>query len=394
MNNKLLLLILSLISLATTAIAKDISFTKKYQGNDIQLNFKEQTKIEKLIIPSNNNSVWQSQKSCICAVATANNIKRISSISASNTELIFDFEKKDIKQIIIKPLLFSDKKIVSKIKKIKVSGISTLEAKFQSNLKAHAEEIIDFQQRNKCFSCHSAIPFSLACEEAAYQGLTIPEKQIELMLEQINDFQENDGAYKFNSDPEYGKITTTLSAGFISSTLAKLIAKPNPNIRKIFQQLPLWQDKDGSLRHDFIFLPIFNSQITSAFLESRFISNLLYNEFSKNEEIGFLYERLGWLQSWAKKNSRLDNPSDLLFPLGIPYLLQLNKKEKDAIYLRLLNIKNSKAYQKLPEVKIITNFLLNKYFNYKISSNDFIIWKSFPGSKKYWSLLEDLIKMN
>jgi hypothetical protein len=391
MNNKLLLLILSLISLATVTIAKEIDFSKSFQGNNIRLNFKRQFKVDKLILPANNKSIWQSTKSCVCAVAIADNIKRISSINASNTELIFDFEKKDIKQILIKPLVFSDQVITSGISEIKVTGIATQKENFQNNLKTRAKEIIDFQKQNKCFSCHSAIPFSLACEEASFQGLEIPKDQIEVMLEQIEKFQKNDGSYEFTTDPEYGKISTTLSAGFISSTLAKVITKPNPQIRKIFQQLPLWQDKDGSLRHDFVFLPIFNSQITSAFLESRFISNLLYNGISKNEEVTFLYDRLGWLQSWAKKKVRLDNPSDLLFPLGIPYLLQLGPKEKKDIHPKLLAIKSSKAYQKLPEVKIITNFLLNKYFNYKISSNDSIDWTSFPESKKYWSLLEDLI---
>lgn len=389
MNRRLILTTFCIIWLsAIAAFANEIEFTKTFQSNNILLTFNLPIRLNKLIIPPQNQSIWQTGQSCICAVAIIDNIKRISSIGASNTELIFDFGKSDIKQILIKPLVFSKKPIKSDYSDLAIEGISTQKATLQDNLDSYAQKIIDFQKNNKCFSCHAMIPFAAACEEADFKGLEIPKEKISVLLEQISSFQQADGSYEFRSDPEYGKITTTLSAAFIASTLGKFATQPNPVIQKIFKQLPLWQNKDGSLKNDFTYLPIFSRHVTSSFLEAKFISNILYNN-SVNQNEMFLYDRLGWLQSWARKNVNLESPSNLLFFLGIPYFLQLTQEEKSEIYPKLLELKKSKAYEKLPEIKIITNFLLNKYFNYKITNNDSVNWKSQPDSKTYWKLLEE-----
>jgi hypothetical protein len=174
--------------------------------------------------------------------------------------------------------------------------------------------------------------------------------------------QQDNGIFFFAAHPDYGPITTTLCAGAILALLSDFSADYLHNLRKIYDLLPNWQDKDGFIRSDFYFRPLFIGQITSALFETLIISSLYAGSAAESgsDETTRYRERLLRMNAWGRAQTSEPIHRRIILMAGMPYLFQFADADRPEIISQLKRLCENEPEGKRADIKALVSYISHR----------------------------------
>ncbi len=245
---------------------------KRDKAGTIVINFSEKLAISKVILPTNAYKLWGAETKCRAATIKAGTKSFLSSTNINGNELTFSLGGIITRQIVINPLYTEISTTDGNNSEPVIEAVRAKIRLIEDKISQLAQQTIDFQKQNRCFSCHTAYPLAILFNEADKKGYKIDKKQIELLTESIGAIQKADGSFHFDQQPDYGTISPTLCAGAIFAQLTRFDKRVLVNLNRILLLLPGWLDKNSNIKSDFYFTPIFLGQTTSAVFEALIIA--------------------------------------------------------------------------------------------------------------------------
>jgi hypothetical protein len=351
---------------------------KKKTAGTIIINFSEKLAISKIILPTNTEKLWGAGKKCRAATIKAGNKSFLSSTDQNGNELTFSLEGIIAQKIIVNPLYIEVSTTDSNNADPVVEAVRAKIRLIEDKIKLLAQQTIEFQKQNRCFSCHTAYPLAVLFNEADKKGYKIDKKQIEILTESIGATQKADGSFYFKQQPDYGTITPTLCAGAIFAQLARFDRRLLVNLNRILLLLPGWLDKNSNLKSDFYFTPIFIGQTTSTVFEALIIAAIYYFEPSVTgtDREESLRQRLLYLNRNLKIRPEGNQQHNLVLLGGLPYIGQFSPEQKEPLLKGLI-----KFLENEPEARHIQLRGLAGLFFHRINE-EHGLKIAFQGAKK------------
>lgn len=235
--------------------------------------------------------------------------------------------------------------------------------KIEDELKELAESVLNFQRRNSCFSCHTALPLVLACKVATVSGLRIPTTTLNQIGNDIAAMQSYNGIYSFPRHPDYGIIAPTLCAGAIMAIISDISSQYLDNLQKIRLLLPDWLDDDGLLKSDFYFRPLFIGNKTNMLFEAVILQVLYLYRGADGPEFfdEDLHKRLTLLRQQATFAPDEPIHRQILSMAGTPILFQFTDAERPLIIRQLLHLLNNEPEGERASIRALAIFLLSRF---------------------------------
>lgn len=361
------------------------------ENDKTELIFNEKWFFSKILIPVCSEKIWGDDKAHNIAVITIDTEKHILSSKFGERFLQYIEPTKAINKIVLKSINSTSERIEKMLPYFKATSEKTKQ--IEDNLLIISVNERRKIEKNKCFSCHSLIPAALTFKTAKYNGFNLEKSEV---LELINDFsalQNKEGSFYFESEPIYGKNTTTLAALCISALFSDISQESFFTIaNKARNYLNSIQTKNEPVKSDFIFEPFFNSETTSLLFEIIFLKNLYLKMKIKSDKLN---ERINELLNIVLNTKEIMFDKKLLLLCGIPYSYQINPLEKKGLIKEL-----QEKLQESSSKNVITKLLCFYVYN-KISSNKHFskiidsYYNSFDNKNYFiWNCLEEIICYN
>ena len=361
------LLVIVLISLTLPAAARQVNpdelvYELKTAEDSTTMVFLQSWSFDQLRLPSTSEKVWGKSGQCRAAIVKTGGHSFISRLSTDETELLFNLNGVIDDRLQIIPLLLIESTLPSKGLP-ELTAIPARTRMIEDELKILAESVLHFQQKNSCFSCHTALPLVFACKVAAASGYRIPEDTLVLIGQNIAAMQAYSGAYSFPDHPDYGMISTTLCAGAIMAVISDFSSQYLDNLQKIRALLPDWLDDDGLLKSDFYFRPLFIGQKTNMLFEAIILQTLYLYTATDNPEIfdDTLRQRLNQLRKLAAFNQSEPIHRQILLMAGTPILFQFSTAERPLIIRQLLYLLKNEPEGERADIRALALFLLGRF---------------------------------
>lgn len=324
--------------------------------------FSEQWAFDEVRLPVSAPQLWGSPALCRAASVEAAGRHFVASAKENEQHLVFRLNGLATDSLIITPLIQHNSDNYELFSYIEFSAVPAKMRQIENRLSSLAGRVSEFHRQHGCFSCHTALPLALACKSAANRGYRIDAEKFLALGREISRMQRHDGSYFFQGQPDYGKIMTTLCAGTILALLSDFSSEFLVNLKKIVPLLPDWLDKDGLLKSDFFFRPLFIGQPSAALLEA-FISHTLYIKTAGNPDEppdDKLRRRVLQLGRWTKTQSSEAIHRRIILMIGTPFLFQFSHHEKPEIIRQLRHLLKNEPEGTRHDMRALARFLLNR----------------------------------
>lgn len=323
---------------AVAVFAADFQ-TIKTEKN-VLIRFEKELAIETLVLPTNNAQLWGKGGSCRAVTLDIAEQRFIGSARPDEDTITFQLNGLIDKELLLTPVFVE--KLDLPAKEILISAKLAETKRIENEIFDLSQQVYEFQQKNRCFSCHTIFPLALALNEADREGYVVSKLQIEKLGESIAAMQRPDGSFFFANQPEYGTISPSLCAGASLAILARFDRRNLLVIERIAGLFPGWLDEESDMKYDFFFRPLFLGKPTSVLFESMIIASEYYfrpsiTEEPHEEQLRERLIRLNHRFETASDTARLQN---LMILTGLPYIGQFNDQQKD---LLLKDLRNAQA---------------------------------------------------
>jgi len=309
-----------------------------HQENKTIVRFARDWAFDEVFVPVVSAEFWGNRLTHTAATLRINNRPFVSAVASQSRHLKFSLPGIQATEIELISLLSTQDNQTAEAD-FDFSAVPANVREIETLINDRIDREILFIRKNSCFSCHTALPLTMACKEAALGGYRIDEKKLIELGRSISELQLENGSFFFKEHPDYGQITTTLCAGVILSFLSDFSEEFMPNLSDIYNLLPGWADRDGLTRSDFYFKPVFIGQITSTLFESIIISTIYFKNAATNlDNHDYLRQRLLRLNNWAKNLSVEPFHRQIILMAGMPHIFQSGSDEKQTIMKNLKNL--------------------------------------------------------
>lgn len=165
--------------------------------------------------------------------------------------------------------------------RIVISGLDPSQRFLETELADLSKATLEFQRKNRCFSCHLTLPLAWTATVAEFRCMDTPRPLLASIAAGIVELQQADGSFSFPGHPEYGVVSPTLAAAGALTYLQKFCYDLDvaPALGKAIEFLAAHVSASGCPEFDFSFPPLFIGKPFAArlfldALESRRASDL------------------------------------------------------------------------------------------------------------------------
>ncbi|MEW6709072.1 MAG: hypothetical protein AB1403_04550 [Candidatus Riflebacteria bacterium] len=358
--------VLFLIFLAWSAIAKEWPASLSHDEGKVKIRFSEEIALSLLKIPVVSTSFWGQNMACRAATLKINDQSFIASAKPGEVYLIFKLDHQICREAFLTPVFIEstdkqgDSPAYFEARNAEIRR-SELELFRQSR------EILQFHEKNRCFSCHTLLPLAITINQADQKGIGIPLEEIEKIGESLTAMQNPDGSFFFPEQPDYGKITTSLCAGAIFSILLRFDRRLIVNLQRLKRLLPSWTDEENDMKSDFFFRPLFLGKVTSALFEALIISSLYYHQTAITSEMpdDELRQRLIHLNRRFKIDLTMPFGQNLIILLGLPYFGQISDHQIQPVLDSMDQWQQTESQANRPDCAAISALIMKRLNNEK-----------------------------
>ncbi len=354
-------------------------------SKNIKLLFDEYWCFSEIKIPVFSPSFWGDNLSHNIAVLEIGPDKHILSRNGNSDYLIFSESEQNTNKLTITSInSYSDP---TPEQSLFFKAIHSQTKYIEDNLLLIVEKENKKINSNNCFSCHSLIPAAMAIKSAQTKGFSIDKTLINNLFISITNLQNNDGSFYFDSQPCYGKISTTLSTAYIlallSDNMPTTFITTGEKINDFLKTIS--PDNNSKVKADFIFEPFFNHETTSLLHEIIFQKYMYLKNNSQNQHCN---ERANNLLK--QSNSHKNDPfiKKLLLLSGVPYSYQLPPDERTLIIKEIKNHLESPQNKTSEILRMLCLYVITKiapyqklpspFYNSEYEENNVNnIWKCF-----------------
>ena len=147
------------------------------EENLLSMQFSQSWSFDNVDLPSVAQDLWGENNQCRAAVIKIDNKSFISRLSDDENRLYFNLHGATTSQWQIIPVFTVNTKRSPGESPVFVATPARIR-KLEDELKELADSVLRFQQRNSCFSCHTALPLAITCKVAAASGMRIPSTSL------------------------------------------------------------------------------------------------------------------------------------------------------------------------------------------------------------------------
>jgi len=332
------------------------------EENLLSMQFSQSWSFDNVDLPSVAQDLWGENNQCRAAVIKIDNKSFISRLSDDENRLYFNLHGATTSQWQIIPVFTVNTKRSPGESPVFVATPARIR-KLEDELKELADSVLRFQQRNSCFSCHTALPLAITCKVAAASGMRIPSTSLNQIGSDIAGMQSFAGSYHFPQHPDYGVISPTLCAGTIMAIISDFSGQYLENLNKIRLLLPDWTDDDGLLKSDFYFRPLFIGHKTNTLFEAMILQTLyLYSATDEPEVFDeSLRKRLNQLRQAAAFDPAEPIHRQILIMAGTPILFQFSTAERPLIIRQLLHLLKNEPEGERADIRALALYLLTRF---------------------------------
>jgi hypothetical protein len=339
----------SLLFLINAISLMAVDFQTVRNEKNVVIKFAEELAIKTLILPTNNDQLWGESVSCRAVTLNIANQNFIGSAGADENTITFRLNGLIDKQLLLTPVFIEQ--LDMETKEVEVIAKLAETKRIENEIFELSRQVYEFQQKNRCFSCHTIFPLAIALNEADREGYKVSQLQIEKLGESIASMQRADGSFFFADQPEYGTISPTLCAGAATALLARFDRRNLLVIDRIADLFPGWLDEENDMKSDFFFRPMFLGKPTSVLFESMIIASEYYFRPSitgepHEEQLRERLIRLNNRFETASDTARLQN---LIILTGLPYIGQFNDQQKETLLNDLRNAQTNDPMLSRPD---------------------------------------------
>ncbi|MFZ5952409.1 MAG: hypothetical protein ACOYXC_17035 [Candidatus Rifleibacteriota bacterium] len=347
--------------LAVSAMGKEWPASFSHDEEKIKIRFSEEIALSRVKIPVVSTSVWGPNLACRAATLKINGQSFIASAKPGEIFLIFKLDHQICREAYLIPVFLeatdkhddSPAQIEARKAEIRRSELELFQ---------QSREILQFQEKNRCFSCHTLLPLAITINEADKKGIGVPLEEIEKIGESLTAMQNPDGSFFFPEQPDYGKITTSLCAGAVFSILLRFDRRLIVNLQRLQRLLPGWADEENDMRSDFFFRPLFLGKVTSALFEALIIAALYYHQTAITSELpdDELRQRLIHLNRRFKIDLSVPFGQNLILLLGLPYFGQISDHQIQPVLDSMLQWQQAESQASRPDCAAISALITTK----------------------------------
>lgn len=180
-----------------------------------------------------------------------------------------------------------------------ISGLDPSVGNLEIELADLSQATLEFQQANRCFSCHLTLPLAWAATVAEFRCLQTPRTVLASIAAQLVALQQADGSFAVPKHPEYGIVSPTLAAAAALAYLKKFCddLDTTSTLEKAVEFLTSHTAAGSIPQFDFSFPPLF---IGKPFAARLFLDTLESLSTSEMEQAPPAISRLAELSSRAK----------------------------------------------------------------------------------------------
>lgn len=143
--------------------------------------------------------------------------------------------------------------------RIYVSGVDSTWRNLETELADLSRAALEFQQKNRCFSCHIMLPLAWTATLAEFRCMNTPRTTLASIAGDLMALQRSDGSFSAPEHPEYGSVSPTLAAAGALTYLQKFCTETDtmPALRKATDFLIAHTTGNSLPEFDFTFPPLF-----------------------------------------------------------------------------------------------------------------------------------------
>lgn len=184
--------------------------------------------------------------------------------------------------------------------RIVISGLDPSQRILETELAELSRATLEFQRKNRCFSCHLTLPLAWTATVAEFRCMDTPRPLLASIAADIVAFQQADGSFSFPEHPEYGIVSPTLAAAGALTYLQKFCYDLDvaPALGKAVEFLAAHVSASGCPEFDFSFPPLF---IGKPFAARLFLDALESRRASDMERATPADSRLAGLSAAAER---------------------------------------------------------------------------------------------
>jgi len=338
------------------------SYELVFQEDVLTMHFDQSWSFDSIELPAVSQNLWGDNSQYRAAVIKIADRSFISRLNDDKSRLTFKLHGATGNQVQIRPIFKIDKAERTGGPPLFIATPARIRM-LEDELKELADSVLLFQQRNSCFSCHTALPLAITCKVAAASGLRIPDTTLIQIGSEIAAMQAYDGTYHFPQHPDYGVISPTLCAGTIMAIISDFSGQYLGNLHRIQLLFPGWLDDDGMLKSDFYFRPLFIGHKTNMLFEAIILQALyLYSASDKPEVFDdSLRQRLNQLRRAATFDPGEPIHRQILIMAGTPVLFQFSSAERPLMVRQLLHLLNNEPEGERADIRALALYLLARF---------------------------------
>jgi hypothetical protein len=328
----------------------------------LSMTFSQSWSFDQIELPAVSQQLWGESSQCRAAVIKIADRSFVSRLSENESRLVFNLAGVISSEAIVLPLF----KVSTERPAGENPSFTATPAQvrmIEDELKELADEVLRFQKRNNCFSCHTALPLALTCKVAAAAGCRVPDSTLNQIGSDIAAMQSYNGSYSFPGHPDYGTIAPTLCAGAVMAIISDFSSQFVESLHKIRVLLPEWRDDDGLIKSDFYFRPLFIGQKTNMLFEAVILQTLYLYSASDDPEIfdNSLRLRLKELRRQATFDRAEPIHRQILLMAGTPVLFQFSSEERPLIIRQLQHLLKNEPEGERVDIRALALFLLGRF---------------------------------
>jgi hypothetical protein len=332
------------------------------EEDTLTMRFSQSWSFDSIDLPAVSANLWGQDNQCQAAVLKIDGHSFISRLNDDESRLKFSLRGATSNLLQIIPVFITTSNGQTGDPPLFVATPARIRL-LEDELKELADSVLLFQQRNSCFSCHTALPLAITCKVAAASGLRIPDATLSQIGSDIAGMQSYDGIYYFPQHPDYGVISPTLCAGTVMAIISDFSGQYLENLHKIRLLLPDWLDDDGLLKSDFYFRPLFIGHKTNMLFEAMILQTLYLYSASDAPEVfdDSLRQRLNQLRRAAAFDPAEPIHRQILIMAGTPVLFQFSSAEQPLIIKQLLHLLKNEPEGERADIRALALYLLARF---------------------------------
>ena len=166
----------SLLFLFYTVAVFAADFQTIKTEKNVLIRFEKELAIETLVLPTNNAQLWGEGGSCRAVTLDIAEQRFIGSARPDEDTITFQLNGLIDKELLLTPVFVE--KLDLPAKEILISAKLAETKRIENEIFDLSQQVYEFQQKNRCFSCHTIFPLALALNEADREGYVVSKLQI------------------------------------------------------------------------------------------------------------------------------------------------------------------------------------------------------------------------